>query len=387
MSAMGPTTVSARRRVVFVTAILTQYRGPLHEQVRRLLDAQGIDWVVLYSAPYGAAATKGDTIRPPWAVEVPAWHIDIGGKFASWQRIGRHARGADLIVLEQQNRALHNYPLLAARYFGSRTKLAFFGHGRNFQETRETLGERIKRLLAVQVDWWFAYTEASALALTDAGMPAERITVMNNAIDTRGLQADLELVTPDDVAALRLEHGIAPNAPLGLFIGGLYPEKRLPFLLAAAEIIRARRPDFVLLIAGDGPDRTVLKHAPHLRLLGSRFGRDKAVLLKAADLLLMPGLVGLVVLDAFCAGLPIVTTAIDYHSPEFAYLTDGAQGLVVQDAGSVHAYAETVEALLGDPVHLGDMTRSARAAASRFGIEAMAERLAVGVVAALEAAR
>ena len=288
-----------------------------------------------------------------------------------------------MIVLEQQNRALHNYPLLAARYFGSRTKLAFFGHGRNFQETRETLGERIKRLLAVQVDWWFAYTEASALALTDAGMPGERITVMNNAIDTRGLQTDLGAVTLEDVTVFRQELDISPDASVGLFIGGLYPEKRLPFLLAAAEIIRARRPDFVLLIAGDGPDRAVFKPAAHLRLLGPRFGRDKAVLLKAADLLLMPGAIGLVVLDAFCAGLPLVTTALKYHGPEFAYMNDGREGVVVRDPNSVEAYADAVLALLADAPRIRDMSVRAREAATNYTIESMAERFADGVVKAL----
>ena len=43
---------------------------------------------------------------------------------------------------------------------------------------------------------------------------------------------------------------------------------------------------------------------------------------------MMPGLVGLAVLDCAAAGIPIVTTAYPYHSPEI----DDAVVLVLQDA-------------------------------------------------------
>jgi L-malate glycosyltransferase len=39
--------------------------------------------------------------------------------------------------------------------------------------------------------------------------------------------------------------------------------------------------------------------------------------------MLMPGLVGLAVLDAFADGIPRVTTVIEYHSPEIEYLVPG----------------------------------------------------------------
>jgi len=39
------------------------------------------------------------------------------------------------------------------------------------------------------------------------------------------------------------------------------------------------------------------------------------------------GAIGLHVLDAFCAGMPMATTQETRHGPEFAYLEDGQNGI------------------------------------------------------------
>jgi hypothetical protein len=75
----------------------------------------------------------------------------------------------------------------------------------------------------------------------------------------------------------------------------------------------------------------------------------------------MPGLVGLTVLDCAAAGIPIVTTAYPYHSPEIEYLRAGGNGLIVDDSRSVGAYAEAVVSVLQDAcLRAGSVKRGGR---------------------------
>jgi glycosyltransferase involved in cell wall biosynthesis len=110
---------------------------------------------------------------------------------------------------------------------------------------------------------------------------------------------------------------------------------------------------------------------------GARFGRDKALLLRLAQLWLNPGLVGLGILDAFCAGLPLLTTDLPLHSPEIDYLEAGRNGLMVSPDGT--AFAAAIDGLLDEPLRLTLLQAGAVASSQRYSIEAMADNFATGV--------
>ena len=57
-----------------------------------------------------------------------------------------------------------------------------------------------------------------------------------------------------------------------------------------------------------------------VHLPGNVQGRQKAQWLAAADVMLNPGVVGLGVLDAFAAELPLVLGECSAQPPEFAYI-------------------------------------------------------------------
>ncbi|KQN01156.1 hypothetical protein ASE82_16925 [Sphingomonas sp. Leaf230] len=98
---------------------------------------------------------------------------------------------------------------------------------------------------------------------------------------------------------------------------------------------------------------------------------------------MMPGLIGLAILDAGAAGLAIATTDFPWHSPEIAYLEPGVSGLKVADWENPEAYAAEVAALLLDRPALDRMRAAARSMAERYSIEAMAQNFASGVLKAL----
>jgi len=172
---------------------------------------------------------------------------------------------------------------------------------------------------------------------------------------------------------------------VGLFIGSLYPDKRIGFLLQAAQAIRQRVPGFRLLVVGSGPlageVRAAAAQWPWVHALGARTGRDKALCLRSAQLMLNPGLVGLGILDSFVSGVPMVTTDCHLHSPEVAYLRSGVNGVMTEN--TLDAFVGACARLLCSPEEHARLAGAALADASRYTIENMAERFATGISAAL----
>ena len=192
-------------------------------------------------------------------------------------------------------------------------------------------------------------------------------------------------MTPERESELARELGLG-DGPMGLFLGSLYRDKRLDYLISAADEIAARMPTFQLVIAGEGPARDSVAAAaagrPHVNWVGRAEGERKAVLLKRAAAMLLPGAVGLAVVDAFVAGLPVVTASIDTNGPEIEYVRDGENGCVVSAAAGPGEFAEAAHSVLADGEQL-------REGAARMGrtctTEGMVERFVEGIELALAA--
>src|SRR5437763_143753 len=64
----------------------------------------------------------------------------------------------------------------------------------------------------------------------------------------------------DELNPLRRELGIATEK-VAVYVGGLYDLKRIEFLIEAAQQVRRRVPDFVLIIVGGGIERPLVEAA------------------------------------------------------------------------------------------------------------------------------
>jgi len=375
-------------RVFYVYPPLFQYRAPFHERMREILKPSGVEYNVVYSEASAHSKLKGDTIELPWAIKVPRYYIGPSRYNFVFQNALGAIKGADLIIMQQENKLLLNYILHMRRLFNS-TKIAYFGHGRNFQApVRNGMGSLIKELLATKVDWWFAYNDLSAKLVEQYGFPAERITSFQNSIDMKKLLDEISSVSVEDVAARRTALGLS-SRNVGIFIGGIYAEKRIPFLIEAAKLIRKAVPDFELLIVGGGDEfeaaRNLARDCPFVRLMGPKYGREKTELALLANVFLMPGLVGLAVLDSFAYQTPMITTDYPFHSPEIDYLKHDENGIIVSPWDDVQAYANGVINFLKDPELRQRLSTGAAAASSLYSIEDMAKRFADGVLSALDA--
>jgi glycosyltransferase involved in cell wall biosynthesis len=285
------------------------------------------------------------------------------------------------LIVEHANKNVINYPLAIVNALGIK-RVAYWGHGRNRQGNPNSLSERFKNRSLHWADWWFAYTAGAAEYVASQGFDAKRITSVGNAVDTKVLRAEVAAVSNAERAALLEELKWGPSVTRLVYCGSLYGNKRLDLLLLAAEAVQARIPTLQLLVMGGGPQANEVSRfaatRPWVRYVGPQFGRRKAAMLSLAQLWVNPGLVGLGILDAFSAGLPIVTTDVPVHSPEIEYLVHGVNGLMVP--ATVADLAAALEALLRDPEQVQRLRDGARASADHYSIETMVDNFAQGVL-------
>ncbi|WP_199551733.1 glycosyltransferase family 4 protein [Streptomyces sp. N35] len=358
------------RRIAFVLPYLTAYRVPFLEHLHRELRGRDIELTVAHGRPTGISIARGDELLMPGATPLRQRVLPIAGRELVWHRgLGALARANDALVLPQTLHNLRTYPLLARR----RVPIGLWGHGHNHVTAHGRLERGAKSALTRRADWFFAYTEAGGAYAERAGLPRQRITVVQNSLDTTALATARDQVTEGEADALRQRYGLLPGRT-GLYIGAVDELKRIPFLLAAADRIAERLPGFRLLVAGDGRQRALVESSPAAVYVGPVDPVRKARLGAVADVMLVPGAVGLCAVDSFALRTPLVTTPWAFHGPEFGYLEHGRNAVVAQD----DSYARVVAELLCRPRELARLRRACRCDATRYTVEEMAVRFAGG---------
>lgn len=365
-----------------------QYRVPFFRHLRNNLEQKGIDFRLVVGGGLPEDLAKGDIASGslPWAEERPFRSLTIAGHTLLWQPGLDLARTSDLVITEQASKQLFNVVLSYGQRF-VRARHAFWGHGKNFQASIEgSAGEGLKKHLTKRAHWFFAYNDLSTEAAVEFGMPRDRVTNVMNSTDTvhmRDIRMALPASTADDV---RSELGIG-DGPVAIYIGGIYRHKRPAFLVEAVEAIRELVPNFEMIVIGAGSEVDVIADAAQrhdwFHHLGARYGDERIRLASVAEIQLMPGLVGLNVVDGFALGLPTITTDIDYHSPEIEYLLNGVNGVITPADATPREFASAAAAVLTNPARLDTLRAGAEIAGHELSIQDMARRFADGIVQAL----
>jgi glycosyltransferase involved in cell wall biosynthesis len=371
-------------RVLIVESQINQYRLPFYTSLYKVLTERKIHLTVAYSDPNSEEQLKKDTSDLPsdFGRKVPGYWFCR--RHVLWQPLLGMALRADLVIVEQANKFVLNHLLLVLSRFCLK-RVAFWGHGENRQARLIRISEWYRRKTIKWVSWWFAYTRSSADYLIRQGAPQERITVVQNAVDTQQLQSQIASFTDSHVRETKKQLGIGPSDRVGIYCGMLHPVKRIPFLLESTRLIREKLPSFHLIVVGGGPElpfvQEYARRYPWLHVTGPLFGAQKALMLRLADLGMQPGWVGLVILDCFAAGLPLLTTRIP-HSPEIDYLEPGINGLMTEH--DTVGFAEVAVALLQDGPQLERLRNASRTAAKKYSIEAMVSNYCDGILRCLQ---
>lgn len=163
----------------------------------------------------------------------------------------------------------------------------------------------------------FAVADALKQVAVSIGVPAERITVVGNGVDT-------ERFAPVDRARAREVLGLAENAPVLVSVGGLVERKGFHRVIELLPRLRERWPGLTYLIVGgasaEGNNRPQLEQQvaalglqDTVRFLGSMPPDELRQPLSAADVFVLAtrneGWAN-VFLEAMACGLPVVTTDV-----------------------------------------------------------------------------
>jgi glycosyltransferase involved in cell wall biosynthesis len=206
-------------------------------------------------------------------------------------------------------------------------------------------------------------------------VPAEKITVIYNAIDERFN------VRPSDEQMQRVRERYQLDQRFVLYVGNIKPHKNLERLIEAFDLLRRRGFDQLrLLIIGDEISkypalrRAVHQHKQHkhVRFLGFVPIETLAVLYRQASAFVFPSLYegfGLPPLEAMASGTPVVTSNVS-SLPEV--LGDAA---LLVDPYDPEAIAEGMRQILTDPQLRATLCTRGRACVQRYSWQQSIEQV------------
>jgi len=368
-------------KVLIIQRAIPHYRVSFFKELYARLNNTGIELSVIYST----GPKEGDPFHTnsshPWGKRVKCFSLHRGARRITLQLINPLKLDKfDMIIIEQANEHFLN-PIIFFLRFIYRYKVAFWGHGKNRQcDSRHSISEALKRYMLNWSDWWFAYTPETTRYLIDRGVPESRITTVNNSTDTASFYAELIRVNELVIAKKKIELDIKSNN-IGLFCGSMYAKRGLDFLIAAADEIREKVSDFHLILIGAGSAENLIEEAAHTRdwlhYLGPAYGAEKAVIFSMSKMLLMPGVLGLIVIDSLVSGVPIITVRSDQHGPEIDYLEDGVNGFITEPITTL--FAEKAVELFGDEKLYLNLKMNCINSSKKFNMQAMLDNFSCGI--------
>jgi glycosyltransferase involved in cell wall biosynthesis len=163
------------------------------------------------------------------------------------------------------------------------------------------------------------------------GVPGEKITVIPNGID-------LEKISGIEPDWGKFPVGLESKTYDIIFVGRLIKEKNVDLLIKAVTLLKADFPDLRCCIVGDGPEKAALVELAKrigvyenvefagFQEYGSLIGK-----IKASKVLVLPSSregFGMVVIEAFACGVPVVTVRAKYNAAQ-GLVEDGVDGFIV----------------------------------------------------------
>lgn len=233
-------------------------------------------------------------------------------------RLARHLQASQTDVLHTHGYKADLYGFLAARLAGC--KIVATCHNWTERSFLLTFYARLDRLVLRWFAGIVAVSDAVAERLRRCGIPASRLSVILNGVNTSG--CDL------------LRTKLLSEGPIVLSIARLSAEKGLDVLLRALPLVAAEFPAVQCIIAGEGAERE------HLATLAQQLGIDDKIsfagfcpdttsLLANSAVYVQPSRTEgtpLAVLEAMAAGCAIVASAVGGVP---TVLQDGRVGLLV----------------------------------------------------------
>jgi glycosyltransferase involved in cell wall biosynthesis len=362
-----------QRIVTIIQEYVPRYREPFFEALRRELAKSSVILKVAAGKPGPESAEREDSVDTQVDIHIRQKEFRYLGRRFTLRWLPIELWRSDAIIIEQARRNIDTYLLLMLPSI--RRRVGLWGHGRDFVISRGKAEQRILQAMSRRAAWLFSYTDAGRTALIESGCNPAIITVVQNSIDTVALQQ----------AVLRYEKKISsdnsdPTVPTACFIGALDETKKLDLLLDAWKIVQRKEERARLLIAGSGVahdwiSETARMNVLNVHLLGYVDDDEKARIAHESCVMVIPGRVGLVALDALVLNLPIITTKGTEHAPEIDYLHEGTD--IIFSEPNPQDLARTISKALSE------RQSAKRSEAVGWSVDDMAKRFSDGLLAML----
>ncbi|WP_367344390.1 glycosyltransferase family 4 protein [Methanomethylovorans sp.] len=195
--------------------------------------------------------------------------------------------------------------------------------------------------------------------LKELGVSEDKIFVVPNGIDLKAISK----IWAEDVV---LSEGMNCRAYDVIFAGRLIKEKNVDLLLRSLSLLKPDHPDIICCIVGDGPEKTELvdlskRIGIHTNVefedfqdYGSLIGK-----IKSSKVFVLPSSregFGMVVLEAFASGIPVITVNEKYNAAQ-GLVEDGLDGFVV--TLEEKEIAQAVEKIIKDTQCRENMSKAA----------------------------
>jgi glycosyltransferase involved in cell wall biosynthesis len=344
----------------------------VHEVFRRLAARGHAVTELVSSFGGGAAREELDAVRFDRVGPLPGFYPRAAARCARATR-----RGEFDVVVE----CLNKLPFLAPLY-SARPVVGLCHHLFGTTAFRQVAWPIALTVVAVERAIPLAYRRTPIVAISSS---------TRDDLVARGIAPDRVEVQHPGIARPQAQPApIARREPLVVYVGRLEAYKRIELVLEAVAQIAARRPAVRLALLGRGAERPQLERRAvalgireRVEFAGFVSDAERDAWLARARVCVCASRkegFGLTVIEANAVGTPNVAS----DAPGLRdTVQHGETGFLVQDGGS-GAFAERIEALLGDDALAERMSRAALAWSQRFDWETAAEQMEHSLARAVE---
>jgi len=324
------------KKLVIVQPYVPAYRLPFFTMLIERLMQENISCNVVAGVPDAAQAVRGDAVSASWLIHAKQNRVTFAGKTLTFGGTRKHWKDADAVIVGHLGSSLDTY---LALFGGRQRKVGVWGHIKSYVSEPHPIDSWLERWQLRKADQVFAYTPGGTAYAIEAGVPAERVTTVFNAVDSSALINAQNALTATETDTFIETHRLEPNWTV-CFIGGLDASKRIAFLAEVLDKLWTIEPRVKLLVAGKGSDWALLDAAAdrnQVIRLGYADDRLRALTASVSRGIVMPGRIGLVAVDALILDRPIFTTDWPFHAPESEYLVEGESRITLTDDPSSFA--------------------------------------------------
>jgi glycosyltransferase involved in cell wall biosynthesis len=205
------------------------------------------------------------------------------------------------------------------------------------------LKNTILRIFVPQFDHHLAYHGNAAKYARAHGANRDAVTVTHNTINEKRIKRIPKHEARNHICA---KHSTLKGKQLVLFVGAILEEKKVMNIIQAMELMK--RDDACLVIVGDGPYLSTLKHDCGKRddvVFTGAVIDGVGRYFDAADMYVLPGTGGLGINEAMAHALPVISGYADGSADDL--VVDGVNGYRLT-SGSAEELAEHIGSLLDD---------------------------------------